>query len=244
MSSQQYYYSQSQSYNPGYFEPNNVHFSQFSYGDATQQKAQNPYFTPASVDGNINVQFNFEDEPPLLEGTNSLFLCVLLHRYKLGVNFGHILQKTLNVLNPMRECPQEVLDDTDLAGPLVFCLIFGGTLLLAGKVHFNYIYGIGLLGCLSMYTLLSLMAPQGVAPTCVVSVLGYCMLPMCVLSTVGIVFSLKSPLGVVLTAFIVFWSAMSSSKLFVRALSLEKQRFLVGYPCALVYAVFALLTVF
>ncbi|EUB60874.1 hypothetical protein EGR_04313 [Echinococcus granulosus] len=151
---------------------------------------------------------------------------------------------TLNVLNPMRECPQEVLDDTDLAGPLVFCLIFGGTLLLAGKVHFNYIYGIGLLGCLSMYTLLSLMAPQGVAPTCVVSVLGYCMLPMCVLSTVGIVFSLKSPLGVVLTAFIVFWSAMSSSKLFVRALSLEKQRFLVGYPCALVYAVFALLTVF
>ncbi|KAH9282949.1 Protein YIPF5 [Echinococcus granulosus] len=154
-----------------------------------------------------------------------------------------LIWKTLNVLNPMRECPQEVLDDTDLAGPLVFCLIFGGTLLLAGKVHFNYIYGIGLLGCLSMYTLLSLMAPQGVAPTCVVSVLGYCMLPMCVLSTVGIVFSLKSPLGVVLTAFIVFWSAMSSSKLFVRALSLEKQRFLVGYPCALVYAVFALLTI-
>ncbi|VDK38603.1 unnamed protein product [Taenia asiatica] len=98
---------------------------------------------------------------------------------------------TLSVLNPMRESPQEVLEDTDLAGPLVFCLIFGGTLLLAGKVHFNYIYGIGLLGCLGMYTLLSLMAPQGVAPTCVVSVLGYCMLPMCVLSTVSIVFSLN-----------------------------------------------------
>nr|CDS30084.1 protein YIPF5 (YIP1 family) [Hymenolepis microstoma] len=145
----------------------------------------------------------------------------------------------------MRESPQEVLEDTDLAGPLVFCLIFGGTLLLAGKVHFNYIYGIGLLGCLGIYTLLSLMAPEGVAPTCVVSVLGYCMLPMCVLSTIGIVFSLnRSPLGVLLTACIVLWSAASSSKLFVRALNMQKQRLLVGYPCALVYAVFALLTVF
>ncbi|VDD80312.1 unnamed protein product [Mesocestoides corti] len=152
--------------------------------------------------------------------------------------------QTLNVLNPMRESPLEVLEDTDLAGPLVFCLIFGGTLLLAGKVHFNYIYGIGLLGCLGMYILLSLMTPDGVAPTCVVSVLGYCMLPMCLLSTIGIVFSLESIVGVVLTTFIVLWSAMSSSKLFVRALNMQKQQFLVGYPCALVYAVFALLTVF
>ncbi|KAL5963953.1 Protein YIPF5 [Taenia solium] len=191
MGSQQYYFPQSQSYNPGYFEPNSVHFSQFNYGDVTQQRPQHPYFTPAPVDGNINGQFNFDDEPPLLEGMNLLFSSAFFYYYKLGVNFGHILQKTLSVLNPMRESPQEVLEDTDLAGPLVFCLIFGGTLLLAGKVHFNYIYGIGLLGCLGMYTLLSLMAPQGVAPTCVVSVLGYCMLPMCVLSTVSIAFSLN-----------------------------------------------------
>lgn len=61
----------------------------------------------------------------------------------------------------------------------------------AGKVHFNYIYGLGLLGCLGMYILLSLMTPDGVAPTCVVSILGYCLLPMCALSTVGILFSLK-----------------------------------------------------
>ncbi|KAL5110199.1 hypothetical protein TcWFU_004089 [Taenia crassiceps] len=79
MSSQQYYYPQPQSYNSGYFEPNSVHFSQFSYGEATQQKPQNSYFTPAPIDGNIDGQFNFVDEPPLLE--------------ELGVNFGHILQK-------------------------------------------------------------------------------------------------------------------------------------------------------
>ncbi|KAM7537220.1 hypothetical protein Aperf_G00000064643 [Anoplocephala perfoliata] len=177
MNSQNYYHPQQPSYSYDYFEPDNVQFSRFNYGDAPQSKAQNSYFQPAPVDGNINGQFNFEDEPPLLE--------------ELGVNFNHIMQKTLNVLNPMRESPQEVLEDKDLAGPLVFCLIFGGTLLLAGKVHFNYIYGIGLLGCLGIYTLLSLMTPEGVAPTCVVSVLGYCMLPMCILSTISIIFSLK-----------------------------------------------------
>lgn len=45
--------------------------------------------------------------------------------------------QTLNVLNPMRESPQEVLEDTDLAGPLVFCLIFGGTLLLVSHDFFT-----------------------------------------------------------------------------------------------------------
>ncbi|VDN98958.1 unnamed protein product [Rodentolepis nana] len=134
---------------------------------------------------------------------------------------------------------------TSLINPIPFMVFrYVFRYLSLGKVHFNYIYGIGLLGCLGIYTLLSLMAPEGVAPTCVVSVLGYCMLPMCILSTIGIVFSLKSTLGVLLTACIVLWSAASSSKLFVRALNMQKQRLLVGYPCALVYAVFALLTVF
>ena len=31
--------------------------------------------------------------------------------------------------------------DSDLAGPLCFCLAFGSFLMLSGKLHFNYIYG-------------------------------------------------------------------------------------------------------
>lgn len=41
--------------------------------------------------------------------------------------------QTRNVLNPLRESSAEVLEDTDLAGPLVFCLVFGGTLLLVSS---------------------------------------------------------------------------------------------------------------
>jgi len=50
--------------------------------------------------------------------------------------------------------------------------------------------------------------------------------------------------GIVLTVIAVLWCSMSASKLFVSALSMDKQQLLVAYPCALVYGIFALLTVF
>jgi len=38
--------------------------------------------------------------------------------------------QTLAVLNPFRTTDASILQDTDLAGPLVFCLAFGAFLLL------------------------------------------------------------------------------------------------------------------
>ncbi|KAF7255027.1 hypothetical protein EG68_08407 [Paragonimus skrjabini miyazakii] len=152
--------------------------------------------------------------------------------------------QTFSVLAPFKDCPQEVLEDADLAGPLVFCLIFGCTLLLAGKVHFNYIYGLGVFGCLGIYLLLTMMTPGGVTPTRVASILGYCLLPMCLLSTLDILVSLKNFPGIVVTIAVVLWCAIASSKLFVRSLDMQQQRILIAYPCALVYSVFALLVVF
>ncbi|CAH8546758.1 unnamed protein product [Schistosoma bovis] len=157
-------------------------FSQFSYENANSIPSQPinlpfsqvQYSSAAMYEGK---EEDYENEPPLLE--------------ELGINFSHIVQKTSSVLLPFKESSQEVLDDTDLAGPLVFCLLFGCTLMFAGKIHFNYIYGLGVFGCLGIYLLLSVMTPRGVTPTCVISTLGYCLLPMCLLSSFGIVFSLK-----------------------------------------------------
>ncbi|TKC50778.1 hypothetical protein EI555_018736 [Monodon monoceros] len=67
--------------------------------------------TPQPFYGN-----NFEDEPPLLE--------------ELGINFDHIWQKTLTVLHPLKVADGSIMNETDLAGPMVFCLAFGATLLL------------------------------------------------------------------------------------------------------------------
>ncbi|NXS52511.1 YIPF5 protein, partial [Brachypteracias leptosomus] len=173
---------------------------------------------------------SFEDEPPLLE--------------ELGINFDHIWQKTLTVLHPLKVADGSIMNETDLAGPMVFCLAFGATLLLAGKIQFGYVYGISAIGCLGMFCLLNLMSMTGVSFGCVASVLGYCLLPMILLSTSAIVFSLQGMMGIIFTAGIIGWCSFSASKIFISALAMEGQQLLVAYPCALLYGVFALISVF
>lgn len=63
--------------------------------------------------------------------------------------------------------------------------------LQAGKIQFGYVYGISAIGCLGMFCLLNLMSMTGVSFGCVASVLGYCLLPMILLSSFAIVFSLQ-----------------------------------------------------
>ena len=61
-------------------------------------------------------------------------------------------------------------------------------------MHFGYIYGISVLGCLAMYSLLNLMAISGVTIGLTVSVLGYCLFPMVALSGISALISLQSVL--------------------------------------------------
>ncbi|KRY15710.1 Protein YIPF5, partial [Trichinella patagoniensis] len=175
-------------------------------------------------------QNNYLDEPPLLE--------------ELGINFHHIWQKTMSVLNPFKEAEPAVINDCDLAGPVVFALLFGSALLFHGKVQFGYIYGVGVVGCLGMFTLLNLMTPYGISLISTVSIVGYCLLPMVLLSTVAAIFSFKDTVGLAISAFAVLWCSASASKLFVTALVMNNQWMLVAYPCFLLYGVFALLAVF
>lgn len=64
--------------------------------------------------------------------------------------------------------------------------------LQSGKVTFSYIYGIGVMGCIAFYCLLSLMATQAqVTFGAVVSVLGYCLLPMVVLSGINVLITIQ-----------------------------------------------------
>ena len=41
-----------------------------------------------------------------------------------------MLRQTLTVLNPMARIDQHIMDDADLAGPFLFCGLFGTFLLL------------------------------------------------------------------------------------------------------------------
>lgn len=51
---------------------------------------------------------------------------------ELGINFEHIWQKTLTVLNPMKPADGSIMNETDLTGPIIFCLALGATLLMVG----------------------------------------------------------------------------------------------------------------
>lgn len=155
------------------------------------------------------------------------------------------------------------MDDADLAGPILFCFCFGMFLLLvrprvlmytetrltatrpqSGKPQFGYIYGVALLGDLSIYFLLNLMSPTGIDAYRVTSVLGYCLLPLVLTSLASIAISLDTLIGYILSIASIFWCAYASSGIFVSVLQMQNQRYLVGYPVMLFYASFALLTVF
>lgn len=60
-----------------------------------------------------------------------------------------------------------------------------------GKVQFGYIYGVGFLGCISIYLLLKLMSETAIDFMHTTSVLGYCFLPIILLAVVSLVVELK-----------------------------------------------------
>ncbi|NP_001187872.1 protein YIPF5-like [Ictalurus punctatus] len=222
-------------YDTAYTSP---HYQDVVYASPTSdpyaQSTEPPYtgqmFQPAASPGAAEHTDSFEEEPPLLE--------------ELGINFDHIWQKTLTVLNPMKPADGSIMNETDLTGPVIFCIALGATLLMAGKVHFGYVYGISALGCAGMYILLNLMSVYTISYGCVASVLGYCLLPMVALSAFAVFYSLQGVLGTLLAFFVIGWCSLSASKIFTSTLDMGGQQLLVAYPCTLLYGVFALLTIF
>ncbi|KAF2107927.1 hypothetical protein BDV96DRAFT_616672 [Lophiotrema nucula] len=194
----------------------------------------------------------YEGEPPLLE--------------ELGVNFSHIKLKTLTVLNPFGRIDQHIMDDSDIAGPILFFFIFGTSLLLSGKLHFGYIYGLALLGSISLHTILSLMSPPLTAAEAAAqqdhghrgvshfessltffrsaSVLGYCLLPLVLVAMVGIVVPLDGLFGYLLTSMAIIWCSYSSSSMFTVVGRMSSMRGLVAYPMVLFYGSFGIMAIF
>lgn len=172
----------------------------------------------------------FEGEPPLLE--------------ELGINFSHIRAKSMTVLNPLSRVDDHIMDDADLAGPIIFVFCFGICLLFSGKPNFGYIYGVGLFGSVSIYTLLNLMSEKGIDAYRVFSVLGYCLLPMVGVGAISVMITLDDLFGYIVAFLSIIWCTYAASGIFVAVLRMSDQRLLVAYPVGLLYGCFALLSVF
>eukprot|EP00871_Galdieria_phlegrea_P005735 jgi/Galph1/649/GphlegSOOS_G5351.1 len=175
---------------------------------------------------------NFEDEPPLLE--------------ELGIDIYRIIDKARAVLNPFAKFDHSFGEDADMSGPLTFCLLLGFILLFSGKVHFGVIYGQAIIGCLSVYAILNLMSTNGLDLYRTVSILGYSLVPIVILSflLLGLFLKKSTILAVLLSAVAVAWSTNTATMIFVETLSMKEQRWLIAYPLALLYASFVLITVF
>mmetsp|Transcript_60687 Transcript_60687/g.145041 ORF Transcript_60687/g.145041 Transcript_60687/m.145041 type:complete len:197 (-) Transcript_60687:65-655(-) len=182
---------------------------------------------------------SFESEPPLLE--------------ELGIDFDKILQKTISVLNPFKKVTREMMysevdghqvPDSDMAGPLLIALMLGGAMLLRGKVHFGYIYGVGLVGCIMVWLVMTLMSERGVDIYQTSSILGYCLLPMVLLAFFSVIFSATGYVMTGLLAITIAWCTLRSSDMMVLAMDVQNEKALVAYPIGLFYACFALISVF
>lgn len=197
------FYETYNSTNPDYYDGDQA-FMAGVLDPSMEQQATEQFYQPGVPS---STEFS-EEEPPLLE--------------ELGINFDHIWQKALTVLNPFKPADGSIMNETDLTGPIVFCIALGFTLMMAGKAHFHLAVSFG----------------------CVASVLGYCLLPIVALSAFAVFYSLQGILGTVLASVGICWCSFSASKIFISTLAMEGQQLLVAYPCALFYGLFALLTVF
>lgn len=200
----------------------------------------NPSMTSSGSNNDIASSYNpldFENEPPLLE--------------ELGINIDHIKTKSLAVLFPMKyaktKIDHEIMEDSDLAGPLAFALILATELLLAGKLQFGYIYGFGLFGCFATTLVLNLMSPKGsISVWQVAGILGYSLLPVNMLAAMNVFYRIKymGTLGVVFAAITIIWCTLSSTRLVERGCDMRDQRYLIGYPISMLYSAFVMLTIF
>jgi hypothetical protein len=223
----------------GGWQPNNglhsreVSAADISYG-AVQQQPGGDASGGAGGNGAAARFGDPADDLPLLE--------------ELGIFPAHIFAKSQAVLHPMRHMNDDVVEDSDLAGPLCFCVILAFLLTLQGKMHFGAIYGLSVLGALFAQGLLTLMSDTTVRLQLVISSLGYCLLPNLILAVVstlhlwvvGTAVGIMLPLSLLTVA----WSAWCCTKMFTQAFVLDQQRFLVLYPVTLFYAVFAAITIF
>ena len=138
---------------------------------------------------------------------------------------------------------KEVADYDDMSGTLFIAAIFGFLLLLRGKIQFGYIYGCGLTGCMGMCLLINLLTKKGVYVelySCM-SILGYSLLPFCILAAAAIVMDLMNPLGILFCFITIAWSTVTATRFFAHSLDMGDQKYLIAYPTFLFYTVFLLL---
>ncbi|KAI0241241.1 hypothetical protein L0F63_006449, partial [Massospora cicadina] len=117
-----YYQGDNLQYYQGEYTQNSGATSPYEYRSGTPQNYDAYAYPPPAGAPQVEVSLlaalgsgGLPGEPPLLE--------------ELDINFEHVKTKTFAVLNPLKPVDSHMMDDVDLAGPLIFCLLLGLVLL-------------------------------------------------------------------------------------------------------------------
>ncbi|KAF5750500.1 hypothetical protein HS088_TW03G00837 [Tripterygium wilfordii] len=145
---------------------------------------------------------NFEDEAPLLD--------------ELGIHPDQIWAKTRSILNPFRVNPA-FHKDSDLSGPIFLYLSLCLFQLLAGKIQFGVILGWIVVSSIFLYVVFNMLAGRDGnldLHTCT-SVVGYCMLPVVILSALSLFLPQGGPVRFVIAGVFVLWATRACTNLMV-----------------------------
>ncbi|XVF07694.1 hypothetical protein REPUB_Repub06bG0162000 [Reevesia pubescens] len=176
---------------------------------------------------------SFDDEEPLLD--------------ELGIHPDQIFHKTKSILNPFRVNPT-AHKDSDLSGPIFLYLSLCLFQLLAGKIQFGVILGWIVVSSIFLYIVFNMLAGRNGnldLHTCT-SVVGYCMLPVVILSAATLFIPQGSSVPrYAMAGVFVMWAARACTNLMVSlADGGEEHRGLIAYACFLIYTLFSLLVIF
>ncbi|XP_037492205.1 protein YIPF5 homolog [Jatropha curcas] len=175
---------------------------------------------------------NFDDEEPLLD--------------ELGIHPDQIWRKTKSIMNPFRVNPT-VHKDSDLSGPIFLYLSLCLFQLLAGKIQFGVILGWIVVSSIFLYVVFNMLAGRNGnldLHTCT-SVLGYCLLPVVILSAISLFMPQGGPVRFMVSGVFVIWATRACTNLMVAvADGGEEHRGLIAYACFLIYTLFSLLVIF
>ena len=171
-----------------------------------------------------------EGEPPLLE--------------ELGINPQNIKNKIIGVIT-LKRIDKKFLEDSDMAGPLLIFLLFAFSSVLQYKINFGYIYGISVFGSILLFLLLNLMSKNsGILLYNTISVLGYCLIPIVLLSFIAVFMDMKNFFGGIIAFLAIVLASLNASRFFEIGLDMYSQRWLIFYPVALFYTCFVLVTIY
>lgn len=173
-------------------------------------------------------------EPPILE--------------ELEINPKDIGQKIMIILNPFGHLDDShhLTKNPDLAGPIFFYFLLSTCSFLSGnQSHFGFIYGIAFVSSMMMFCFLTALSSTNIYEVKTVGcILGYSVVPIVALSAFGIIYPLRSIVGVTLATLAVIWSSLAASRLFVAVSGRKEEQPLIAYPCAVLAAIYVLLVIY